>query len=294
MDELNEIEIAGLDESDTTPIVDEDAWLPEEEENSEPEKQIAEPEKEAEKPTVDAPAAIEPDAPKKLKFKAKLLDGESDIELDEAELPAVYQKAQNHDRIQAQKAELIKQREADAVRIGRLEALAKSKGFESVEKMLDTEESLDIRAEAEKLFPDNPEAGERLLRLERKLAEKPAEPAAVQTEPQIDAPTTRDMAAEVTELRRRFPETLGVAKLPDEVVEAVNAGKVVADAYAEYKNKQTAAEISKRDAQIAELEKQLNILKQNEKNRSSAPVRGTQTPSKKPVDDLERGFDSDY
>jgi hypothetical protein len=267
-------------EQDTIPADDEEAWLPDDGEDTAEEE--AETEPEAEDKAKDALPAAE-SGPRMLKFTAKLLEGEQDIELDEKELPTVYQKAHNHDRMQSKYTELTAQRKADAEKLERLETLAKSKGFDSVDAMLAAEEALEEDNEAERLSPDNPALGKEIIKLRKQVSAKPkAEP---EPQPEPAAPK-RDFSAEIAELRKRYPETAGMTRFPDEMNAEVLAGKSVAEAYANHKAKQ--AEVEKK--RLADENKK---LKQNEAVRKAAPVKGTK-PATVDNDAFMKGFDSEY
>lgn len=220
--------------------------------------------------------------PNKLKFKARVDRADVDVELDESELPTVYQKAQATDRYQAK---LAKQTPI----LEQAERLSKALGFDTFEAML---------ANAEQNFRDN--EVQRLTEsgapkeiaedyINRRLAGvRPAEQKPVE-QPASEAPT-RDFNAEAHELVRARPDLAGQT-LPQEVVRAcVAENKSLLVAYSEYEAKQQKAEAEK-------LRRENQILRQNEASAKQAPVKGVRgggATDTKPEDDFLKGFNSDY
>ena len=107
----------------------------------------------------------------------------------------------------------------------------------------------------------------RLTQLEQKL-----------TAAGIETPK-RDFRSEMNELVKIYPDALTTGGLPEEVRRAAVGGKNVALAYADYRLRQSEAENK--------------ILKQNAKNITSAPVRGSGGGSPA-MDEFIKGFDSDF
>lgn len=112
-------------------------------------------------------------------------------------------------------------------------------------------------------------------------APAPATPAAAP----VEAPKTRDLRAEVEQLRALYPE---IKEMPDEVAKAVSQGVPVITAYLAYRERQSAKA-------AATLQRENQILKQNAANSAKAPVRGvtggdSTPPKKKSL--FEEGFDA--
>lgn len=112
-------------------------------------------------------------------------------------------------------------------------------------------------------------------------APTPAAPAAAS----VEAPKTRDLRAEVEQLRALYPE---IKEMPDEVAKAVSQGVPVITAYLAYRERQSAKA-------AATLQRENQILKQNAANSAKAPVRGvtggdSTPPKKKSL--FEEGFDA--
>lgn len=105
--------------------------------------------------------------------------------------------------------------------------------------------------------------------------------------PVAAAPKTRDLRAEVEQLRALYPD---VREMPDEVAASVSQGVPVITAYLAYREKQSAKA-------AATLKKENQILKQNAANSAKAPVRGvtggdSTPPKKKSL--FEEGFDAGF
>lgn len=118
--------------------------------------------------------------------------------------------------------------------------------------------------------------------------EEPPTPApAAPAMPVAPAPKTRDLRAEVEQLRALYPD---VKEMPDEVAKAVSQGIPVLTAYLAYRDRQSAQA-------AATLRKENQILKQNAANSAKAPVRGVTggdnaPPKKKSI--FEEGFDAGF
>lgn len=105
--------------------------------------------------------------------------------------------------------------------------------------------------------------------------------------PQSEAPKTRDLRAEVEQLRALYPD---MKEMPDEVARAVSKGIPLLTAYLAYREKQSAQT-------AASLKKENTILKQNAANTAKAPVRGvtggdSSAPKQKSI--FEEGFDAGF
>ncbi|MBQ1313965.1 MAG: hypothetical protein IIY48_05330 [Clostridia bacterium] len=199
------------------------------------------------------------DGPGKLKFKATVDHEDLDVELDETELPALYQKAQVTDRVQAKLANM-QPIYNQAVRT------AKILGYDTPEEMLKAAEDSYRDGEIEKLVNEgtNKDVAEDYIRRKMQDAEVKED-----TKPAEEAPKGRDFKAEVEALLDIRPDLKKPGtKLPEEVTEeCVKSGRPLAVVYLEYEAKQ---EKAKYDALLKENKK----LKQNAEAASRAPVRG--------------------
>lgn len=239
-----------------------------------------------ETPTTEADAPETP-VSKKLKFKAKVDHNDIDVELDEADLPTVYQKAQATDRAQAKLAKYGKTMDI-------ADKLAAAMDYTSSSEMLraatdnyrqallnDLLDSGTPQAIAEDYV--NRKMGD-LLDL---IGEQSEDVQALDHEA-TPAPATeeRDFPKEAGELLAARPELRG-HDLPEEVTrDAVVNGKSLLSAYMDYESKQKTAEIEK-------LRKENKIYKQNAEAASRAPVSGTSgggATDTEPTDPFIKGF----
>jgi hypothetical protein len=219
----------------------------------------------------------------KLKFSAKIDHKVQDVELDETELPTIYQKAQNADRTRSK---------LDKVQpiIDKGNRLAKILGYDTMDAMLDAAEKSYREGEVERLKGEgvHPDVAEELVesRTKRALESVPAE----QPDTDDEADTGRDYRGEVADLLQAHPELRGT-QLPASVVNAcVAEGKPLVRAYEEYARKQAEAE---NKAVKAENKR----LKQNADAARRAPVRGVSKGGKTntdPDDPFLIGFNSDH
>ena len=222
------------------------------------------------------------DGPGKLKFKATVDHEDLDVELDETELPALYQKAQVTDRVQAKLANM-QPIYNQALRT------AKILGYDTPEEMLKAAEDSYRDGEIEKLVNEgtNKDVAEDYIRRKMQDAEVKED-----TKPAEEAPKGRDFKAEVEALLDIRPDLKKPGtKLPEEVTEeCVKSGRPLAVVYLEYEAKQ---EKAKYDALLKENKK----LKQNAEAASRAPVRGVSRggPVKDKANDdpFLKGFDAD-
>ena len=233
----------------------------------------------------NSPETEEPttqDGPGKLKFKATVDHEDRDVELDETELPTLYQKAQVTDRVQAKLANM-QPIYNQAVRT------AKILGYDTPEEMLKAAEDSFRDGEIEKLVNEgtNKDVAEDYVRRKMQDAE-----AKEDTKPAEEKPAGRDFKAEVEALLDIRPDLKKPGtKLPNEVTEeCVKSGRPLAVVYLEYEARQ---EKAKYDALLKENKK----LKQNAEAASRAPVRGVSRggPVKDKTNDdpFLKGFDAD-
>lgn len=239
----------------------------------------------AEAPATEPPApateqVTEQPKPNMLKFKATHDRVERDVELSESDLPGIWQKAQNHDRMRSRLEEQQKL-------LTEVEQLAKSMGYSSAKEM--TEKATGAYLDAEVKSMTAAGVPERVAKavVAQEIAQRGAQNAEA---PQSAPAPQRDPKAEVAELLQAHPELYG-KPLPQEVVAAAGAGKNLLSAYTEYEARQAAQEADR-------IRRENDILKQNAANAAKAPVKGV-TPggapkTEKGEDDFLRGFNEDY
>lgn len=230
--------------------------------------------------TEQQPAA----ASNKLKFIARVDRTDLDVEVDESELPTLYQKAQVTDRVQARLAKLTPQLE-------KAERLAKAMGFDNIDAMLDSAETNYRDTEVSRLVGEGVHEEVAKDMVARRIREREAvTPAAEgQTSPAAETPPGRNFSEEVAELLSARKDLVGTT-IPSEVVNAcVKDGKRLIVAYSEYEERQTKAENER-------LAKKVKVLEQNAAAAARSPVSGVSgggPTDTKPEDDFLTGFNSD-
>ena len=264
--------------------------------DSEPEVDPTTVEEETVEETQEEAPTTEPEepVPHKLKFKAKVDHNDLDVELDESDLPDVYQKAQVVERVQNQMGKM-------KGTVERANKLAKGMGFENADDMLIAAAKNHLQNEIDRLVNDeehpvNPlvaqdiierRLGYTMKELEDLEAVTPEEPSTEQ--PQETPQQGRDISAEVTELITAHPELAGTA-FPSEVAKkAMETGERLVDVYNDYaKNNQV--------AKIQDLVKENQVLKQNAETAQRAPVIGVTghgIEGNEPDDPFMEGFNSE-
>lgn len=287
-DEPSAFDSSEDDATDTTPA--DDAQAP----TTEPESTEAEDEAAGEEAPTTEPETQETPVNNKLRFKAKVDHNDVDVELDEADLPTIYQKAQATDRAQTKLGTYSKT-------VDFAGKLAHIMGFEGADEML----SAAAENHRNNLLQELLDAGtpQRIAEdyVNRQMADVMAalggQPADAQTpdpepapasEPAPAAPSQRDYTAEAGELLSLRPQLRG-QNLPDEVIQLAASGKSLLAAYLEYEAKQNTAETER-------LRKENQILKQNAEAAARAPVAGTTGGGEtdtKPSDPFLEGLNSD-
>lgn len=272
---------------------------PEATEGSEPEVDPTTVEEETVEETQEEAPTTEPEepvaeTPHKLKFKAKVDHNDLDVELDESDLPDMYQKAQVVERVQSQMGKM-------KGTVERANKLAKGMGFENADDMLIAAAKNHLQNEIDRLVNDeehpvNPlvaqdiierRLGYTMKELEDLEVATPEEP--VTEQPQETPKQGRDISAEVTELITAHPELAGTA-FPSEVAKkAMETGERIVDVYNDYaKNNQV--------AKIQDLVKENQVLKQNAETAQRAPVTGVTghgIEGNEPDDPFMEGFNSE-
>lgn len=240
----------------------------------------------------------------RLRFKARFDHEDRDVEIDEAELPTLYQKAQATDRAQQRMREM--QQTTD-----RAAQLARQMGYESADKLLEEAAENYRAAEIERLvdegtahdvaefivdqkmgrfnttLPDSPDAS--IPSNMHVIDSTPAQAQAPVADAQSAPSGQRDYEGEVAELLRARPQLVG-KPIPDEVInEATAGGKRLLDAYTDYESRGTRRETER-------LRKENSVLKQNAEAAARAPVKGTAGGGKTDTsasDPFLAGFNSD-
>ena len=275
----------GQDQADESGADDEQEEVTEADEGTEDASRTTGAETEAEESGDEgdnAPATEQETVKPKLKFSAQIDHKVEDVELDETELPTIYQKAHVTDRVRAKldKAQPL---------IDKGNRLAKILGYDSMDAMLDAAAESYRQGEVDRLTGEgvHPDVAKELVESRTKRATE-----AVPAEDSVDddeTPGTRDYAGEVADLLKIHPELRGT-QLPNEVVNAcVAEGRSLVGAYEAYMRKQTEAE---NKAVKAENKR----LKQNADAARRAPVRGVSkggAPKAEPDDPFLIGFNSE-
>ena len=229
-------------------------------------------------PTAPTKAQEASTAPNMLKFRAKYNSQEQDVELNESELPGIWQKAQNHDKMQSRYNE-------QQQLFNKFQQIAKRLGYSDAKEMAEKAEGAFQEAEVKNLM-DKEGVSERVAKAIVAQEMQNREGTAPTAQPQ-ETPK-RDTQAEVNELLIAKPQLRG-QQLPPEVIAEWGGGKNLLLAYTEYENRKAAAE-------AARLQQENNIHKQNAANAAKAPVRGVASggaTNTKGDDDFLKGFNSD-
>lgn len=236
---------------------------------------------EASEDSTDAEKPTTPEGKGKLKFNATIDHASREVELDEAELPTIYQKAQVTDRVQAKVARMQPIYD-QALRT------AKILGYDTAEDMLKAAEESYRDGEVDRLVNSGTQKDVAEDYVRRKMKDA-AEVESAETEKTPEQPAKRDFKSEVSALLEIRPalKTPGT-KLPEEVTaECVKTGRPLTVVYLEYEARQ---EKARYEALLKENKK----LKQNAEAASRAPVRGVSrggAPAKEADDDpFLKGF----
>lgn len=255
-------------------------------------KQEAEPEK----PKEDAPTTEQPeedheaqepevetpeDAPRRLRFKARVDREDMDVDIGEDEVPALYQLAKAGERWKAKNDTMRQQ-------VEHYEQMAKGMGYATVDEMIQkTAEGYKAAKVQELMEQGTPQtiAEDYVDRMMQREAAKAPDPEPEEPTPEAHE---RNIQAEAQELIVARPD-LKMQQLPMEVVEAWRNGENLLNAYNRYEARQKEAENQK-------LKKENNILKQNAAAAAKAPVKGVTggaPTDTEPEDPFLKGFDSD-
>ena len=232
---------------------------------------------EAQEPEAETPE----DAPRRLRFKARVDREDMDVDIGEDEVPALYQLAKAGERWKAKNDTMRQQ-------VEHYEQIAKGMGYATVDEMIQkTAEGYKAAKVQELMEQGTPQtiAEDYVDRMMQREAAKAPDP-----EPEEPTPESheRNIQAEAQELIVARPD-LKTRQLPMEVVEAWRNGENLRNAYNRYEARQKEAENQK-------LKKENNILKQNAAAAAKAPVKGVTggaPTDTEPEDPFLKGFDSD-
>lgn len=205
--------------------------------------------------------------PKKIAFSTTVDHKQVDVELDEDEIPALYQEAQGLKRTREKLNALMPT-------MDKAELVAEILGYKSVDDMLDDSKKFFISSEVENLMNQNVQKDvaeeivrSKIERIENSVNKRPKKETPVEEPEESAEPTERDFKPEVAKLLNKFPSLKGKT-LPQEVVDkAIRTGAELVDVYQEYRE-------SARDAELEKLRKENKTLKQNAEAAKHAPVRG--------------------
>lgn len=258
---------------------------PESEQEAEPEKpkedapttEQPEEDHEAQEPEAETPE----DAPRRLRFKARVDREDMDVDIGEDEVPALYQLAKAGERWKAKNDTMRQQ-------VEHYEQMAKGMGYATVDEMIQkTAEGYKSAKVQELMEQGTPQtiAEDYVDRMMQREAAKAPDPEPEEPTPEAHE---RNIQAEAQELIVARPD-LKTRQLPMEVVEAWRNGENLLNAYNRYEARQKEAENQK-------LKKENNILKQNAAAAAKAPVKGVTggaPTDTEPEDPFLKGFDSD-
>ena len=228
----------------------------------------------------EVPATDDTDNAGKLRFTATVDHLQREVELDPADLPAIYEKSTAVDRYKA--------------RISALEAELKK--WDSLATGLKYENRDALRtglfeAQVQDFIAEHPSVPEEMARdyITRQLGAIQAKPATQEPEQQNAQAQSRDFKQEVSDLFSAFPAAR-TEVIPDEVTtEAISKNVPLVQAYANWKAKTASATASR-------VQRENKILKQNQAAAARAPVSkvtGGGKTDTQPIDDFLRGFEED-
>jgi len=202
----------------------------------------------------------EAEAPRKLKFQATIDHKTEDVEIDESELPTLYQKAKNLDRAQE------RTKKASAT-VGKLEKLAKALEYSDTDDFFSGTVDNLIEQRKNELISEGVHSAvaERMARQDY---------AELLSDVKVSSVPSRDFAAETQELLSAHPELGPSSPVPNEVVSdaARPGGPTLLQAYENYLAKKQASMKKTEKAELDALRKENKTLKQNAEAASRAPV----------------------
>ena len=256
------------DKSDTEEQTEEESGT---EESEEAPTTGTEAEEDGESGTDDGEAPTTQPEPKeqstKIRFDANINHRVKSVEIDQSELPDLYQKAYAADKFRSKL-------NAKTAELEEAEVVSKILGYDSVKAMLAAakqsfEDNEIERLTSEKVHPTiaKDTVTRRIREIEESVVKnRKAAPPEEEAEAKPTKAGERDFAPEVADLLEAYPELRGKT-LPKEVVDATLQGQNLTVAYTRYIQKQEKAD-------KARLQKENKVLKQNAEAAKRAPVRG--------------------
>lgn len=238
-----------------------------------------------------------PETPKKLKFHAKIDRQESDVEISEEELPGIYQRSKNYERLQQRHDETVE-------KLRGYDAFAARLGYKDTKDMLEQAERSDRDAKVASLVSDGTAKDIAEDYVDRQIAKarnaqkrKASEAAAAESKAaehtadggKSATPSYEDQVADLFRVR---PDLRGTLKeLPADVTkDVVENGTPLRTAYAEWEARQFKAENDR-------IRKERELFAQQAETAARAPVRGAQdggtSRAEKADDAFLRAFRSD-
>lgn len=236
--------------------------------------------------TEDSPTTENSDghASGKIKVRVKVDHKEQDIDIDHEDLPGIWQRANNYDRLHKKFSE-------QEEKVQGLTVLANQLGFESIEAMVNHAAEKDREDKVQALVDEGTARNIAEDYIDRqtekaRLAKK-SQDAATQAQDQAKT-NAPDYKAQVEDLFKVRPDLNGkLKKLPEEVTKAVVEENIpLRTAYAEWEARQARAEQDR-------LRKENERFAQTAEAASRAPVRGTKdadTNGGSKPDPFEKGF----
>ena len=215
----------------------------------------------------------------KLKFLANIDHVSREVELDPADLPAVYQKSLVLDRYQQRVTEL----EAELSKWDQLAAGLKYESRNALHEGL-------FEGAVQDFIAEHPSVPEEMARdyISRQFGTLPTKQEP-EPEPEQKSEGSRDFKQEVADLFRMYPNAR-TERIPEEVTnDALSMNKPLVQAYADWKARTASAKATR-------AERENKILKQNQAAAARAPVSkvtGGGKTDTRPVDDFLRGFEDD-
>lgn len=237
----------------------------------------------------------EPSSARKFRFSARVDHEDQEVEVDENDLPGIWQRAQVTERYQ-------KKMDQVTPLVERMEHMAKVNGYASVEEMLDAQEKFDRENHINKLMQEEnvprtiaEDYVDRHFGRSAPAQSAPADPGKAaeavedKTDEQTNNSAARDFATEVQELWSMRPDLRGT-KIPSEVAAAAANGQNLALAYFAY-------EANQAKATAEQLRQENNTYKQNAATAAKAPVKGVSgggATNTEPEDPFLKGFNAEW
>lgn len=202
----------------------------------------------------------------KVKFTAKVDHELKDVELDESELPTVYQKAHNFERVS-------KRAKESQEKLNEVAVLAAELGYDSVDDLIKNARENNRNAIIQDITDKGNSEDVAEFVADARLKEARGKAHTVTDEDDLPAASasaapTRNYQAEVADFLSAHPEYREKGKkIPAEVIEATKSGVTLRTAYAEW-------EANNARAENARVKQERDVNAQRAEAASRAPVRG--------------------